>query len=124
MRLSLSHLCQLKKSDIETFIVLGGWSMEEFAQWLQLTRHNARCVIGQIEDIKDSSHWETMGEHYQNAMNAKLSDAKTTEGQISLILENMEYSAPRVTYVMSAAHVKEIHRTMRKKKQSEKVTEK
>lgn len=120
MRLSFSHLTQLKKSDIETFVLLGGWSMEEFAQWLQLTRHNARCVANQIEDVKDSSYWETMGEYYQTAMNAKLSEAKTTEGQISLILENMEYSAPRTTYVMSASHVKEIHRTMRKQ-QSEKV---
>lgn len=124
MRLSFSHLTQLKKSDIETFILLGGWSMEEFAQWLQLTRHNARCIAHQIEDVKDSSYWERLGEYEQAAMDAKLSEAKTTEGQISLILENMEYSAPRTAYVMSASHVKEIHRTMRKNRQSEKITEK
>lgn len=111
MKLSLTHLVKLRGDELKTLIALGGWTMENFINWVNRSRNEASLARTKVMQIMESDNYEQLFKrrpHLDDQMKNKKFAAECVVSACDSILNAIGYKREEVVYPLTKTQLDEL----------------
>jgi peroxiredoxin family protein len=111
MRLSLTHLAQLRKSDLENLLMLGGWTMENFINWVSRSRNEAALVHADVTRVMEAANYGQLCKKYRHLdaqLNDKKHQAKEVIAACDSIIKVLDYKQVECYYPITKSRLADL----------------